>query len=195
LSRRGFLGATGVLAGTFPLVAAARTPVGEATSALSAEEEAVILQVARVGATLPVTFPSFGERGPATSRATAGRLRAAAGRVDAERLALARSGARHLVEAGLLDAGKEQLLAGIGSRAVAARNGGERWAEPSEPSEPGGPTEQTQALVAMVALAIATVSRHFDPGSDHAAALWVGSLRRLAERGERPQAVRHLEAR
>lgn len=133
----------------------------------------MVLQVARAGATVPISFPAFGERGPASSRATPDRLRAAARQLPGGRLALARAGAGHLIEAGLLDVGREELLTGIGGQA----------------------REREPALVAAVALAIATVSRHFDPTSDHAAGVWIGGLRRLVERGERPLAVRHLEAR
>jgi len=41
----------------------------------------------------------------------------------------------------------------------------------------------SRELTAVVALAIATVSRHFDPNADDAALVWIDGLRRLHLRG------------
>ena len=158
LNRRGFLGVAGAVgAAVLALGPAARRP------ALTADERQMILQVARAGAVFPIEFPAFGEPGPATSRATPARLRQAAGRASPGRLALARAGADALIADGLLNQPRSRLLAGIGRQAARA---------------PGD-----HELTAAVALAIATVSRHFDPGSDDAALTWTDGLRRLHQRG------------
>jgi hypothetical protein len=123
----------------------------------------MLLQVARAGAVFPIRFPDFGEPGPATARATAARLRRAVSRTSPARLAMARAGADAMIAHGLLNQPRPLLLDGIGRLTGAA------------PAQP--------ALTAAVALAIATVSRQFDPGSDEAALLWADGLRRAHERG------------
>ena len=122
----------------------------------------MILQVARAGAVFPMEFPGFDEPGPAVSRATAARLRGAARRASGPRLAVARSGARTLIAQGLLDHPRPRLVQGIGGLA----------------DDPAAQRE----LTAVAALAIATVSSHFDPDSDHAAQRWIGGLRELHRR-------------
>jgi hypothetical protein len=158
LDRRGFLGRAGA-AGTAALAAGP----GAAPGGLSAEERMVILQVARAGAVFPIEFPDFGEPGPAVARATAARLRAAASRLAPARWGQARAGADALIARGLLGQPRARLLAGIGMEADVAAG------------RPG--------LTAAVALAIATVSRHFDPACDEAALLWTDILRGLHRRG------------
>lgn len=156
MNRRGFLGVAGA-------AALALGPTASRRETLTADERQMILQVARAGSVFPIEFPGFGEPGPASARATAARLSRAARRASPERLALAREGADALVMQGLLNQPQRRLLDGIGRQAGVSA---------------GGP-----GLTAVVALAIATVSRHFDPGSDEAAQLWTDGLRRLHQRG------------
>jgi hypothetical protein len=158
VGRRDFLGLASA-AGTAALVAGPTVAPGS----LSAGQRALVLQVARAGAVFPIEFPGFGEPGPAVTRATATRLRAAASRLTSERRAQARAGADALIGRGLLGQPTARLLAGIGLQANAAT---------------GGP-----GLTAVVALAIATVSRHFDPGCDEAALVWIDGLRIMHQRG------------
>jgi hypothetical protein len=158
LDRRGFLGIVGA-AGVAALVPLADLSPG----ALSADERTMILQVARTGAVFPIAFPDFGEPGPASTRATAARLREAASRSSPARLALARAGADALIARGLLNQPQARLLDGLGQQA--------------------GVTAAKPGLTATVALAIATVSRHFDPGSDEAALLWTRGLQIMHQRG------------
>jgi hypothetical protein len=158
LDRRGFLGLAGA-AGTAVLVAGA----GVAPGSLSVQERTMILQVARAGAVFPIEFPGFGEPGPAVARATAARLRGAASRLVSARWGQARAGADALIARGLLGQPRARLLAGIGREADVAASG------------PG--------LTAVVALAIGTVSRHFDPGCDEAALVWIDGLRIMHQRG------------
>jgi hypothetical protein len=159
LNRRDFLGVAGAAsAGVLAVKPAAPS------RPFPAGERRMILQVARAGAVFPIKFPGFGEPGPATARATAARLNAAARRLSGERLALARAGAGLLIAQGLLDQPRARLLDGVGRLAGIAS--GER------------------ELTAAVALAIGTVSRHFDPGRDEAASVWIGGLNVLHQRGE-----------
>ena len=128
---------------------------------MTASQHAMVLQVARAGAVFPIDFPGFGEPGPAWSRATPSRLRAAARRASRPRLQQATGGADALIRHGLLHQPRARLLDGIGEVA-------------SHPAND---------LTAVVALAIATVSRHFDPNSDDAAELWIELLRGLHQDG------------
>lgn len=159
LNRRNFLGVAGA-AGAGVLAA----PGATSSRSLSADERAMIIAVAKAGAVFPIEFPSFGEPGPASARATAPRLHGAARRLSSGRLALARDGAGLLTARGLLSQPRPRLLDGIGRLA--------------------GTASGQRALTATVALAIATVSRHYDPASDDAASVWIGGLRVLHERGE-----------
>jgi hypothetical protein len=159
ITRRGFLGASGLAASGLLL------PSRAAPASLSPAQSRLTLQIAQVGSVFPVEFPAFEEAGSARSRATAARLRTAVRRLSPGRLALVRAGATDLAAAGLLDVGPEDLLAGIGQLAGTAHEAG---------------------LTAVVALAAATVSRHFDPNSDAAAQVWIGGLRRMRQRGVRP---------
>jgi hypothetical protein len=159
LNRRGFLGVAGA-ASAGVLAAKSAAP----SRSFPADERRMILQVARTGAVFPIEFPDFGEPGPASARATAARLRGAARRLSAARLALARDGASLLIAQGLLDQPRARLLDGIGGLA--------------------GTAAAERQLTATVALAIGTVSRHFDPGRDEAASVWIGGLRVLHQRGE-----------
>ena len=161
VNRRGFLCVAG--AATLALGPAPGRGSLSASGSLTADERLMVLQVARAGAVFPIRFPDFGEPGPATGRATAARLRRAASRTSPGRLALARSGADAMIARGLLNQPRARLLDGIGQLSGTAH------AQP--------------ALNAAVALAIATVSRHFDPGSDDAAQLWTDGLLRVHERG------------
>jgi hypothetical protein len=169
VTRRGFLRACG-LAGSGLLIgpsisAKSSASDPETSSSLSAAQSRMALQIARVGSIFPIEFPSFGETGSATSRATASRLHGALGRVTPARLARARSGLDALIAAELLDVDQERLLAGIGR--IHAQG-----------TAPG--------LTAAVAVAVATVSDHFDPNADAAAQVWLGGLRWLHENGARP---------
>jgi hypothetical protein len=159
LSRRHFLGTAGTVGSVMVLGAA---PASASARPLSAQEISVVLQVARTGAVFPIPLPSFGERGSPVSRATPARLRAAAGRIKASRLASVQAASAELAALGHPKRRtQDQLLADIGRI-----------------SEDGGPD-----LTALVALAIATVHRRFDPADDDAAELWIGGLRVLTERG------------
>jgi hypothetical protein len=162
MNRRGFLGVAGV-AGAAAITGVPKSARKRSSGSLSAGESAMILAVARAGAVFPIDFPPFGEPGPASARATAARLRIAARRASPGRLALARAGAGTLIAQGLPGKPRARLLDGIGR--LARSSGGHR------------------ELTAAVALAIATVSKHFDPNSDEAAQLWLGGLGMLHQRG------------
>lgn len=153
LLRRGFLGvAVGASATVTLAVSSNRT--------MTADQSAMVLQVARAGAIFPIDFPSFGEPGPASARATPRRLRSAMYSASRRRAEQAVRGADALIGRGLLGQPQPSLLAGIGE--LADRPG------------PG-----TRDLTAAVAIAIATVSRHFDPDANDAAELWIAFLREL----------------
>jgi len=184
VSRRRFLGGAGAVGSAIVAggLAAAGTsgaaaPAASTAAALSGAERDLVLEVARAGARVPIAFPDFGEPGPATARATAARLRDAESRLRDERLALVKAGTGDLVERGLGGAGRQELVDGLAGHAAEATR------------------DQEVALVAVVALAVATVSRHFDPNADSAARVWVGGLRRAHQRGDRLGGVRHLEER
>ncbi|WP_433334697.1 hypothetical protein [Spirillospora sp. CA-294931] len=162
--RRRFLGGSVALAGVALGTVGSRT-AGAAPVGLSPQEIAMVLAVARVGAVYPVPFPAFGERGPASSRATEARLRARLSGVHPARLAQVREGARALIGADLARARQAPLLDGLGAQAAGAR--------------------PPQELVAVVALAVATVSRRFDPNNDAAARVWLDGLRRRHARRRR----------
>jgi hypothetical protein len=161
VNRRRFLCA----AGGATLAFGPAVPRGSLTAdwSLTAGQRLMVLQVARAGAVFPIRFPDFGEPGPATARATAARRRRAASRTSPGRLALARAGADTMIAHGLLNQPRARLLDGIGQLTGTAQ------------AQPG--------LTAAVALAIATVSRHFDPASDDAALIWTDGLRRVHQRG------------
>ena len=171
LSRRSFLGLVSAAGAVTAIGAFRAARVG----ALSADEQTMIVQVARAGAVFPIDFPSFGEPGPAIARATAARLRGAILRASGSRLKLAASGADLLIARGLLDKPRPALIDGIGRLACAAEAGPE--------------------LPAAVALAIGTVSRHFSPDSDEAAQVWLDGLRLLHEcAAQRPGALAGRDA-
>jgi hypothetical protein len=190
LSRRRFVRATGGLAvvtvafGAFTegdsndnggyRASSRDTALKRAPRALSARERAMILQVAKVGAVYPIAFPEFGEAGLAVQRVTAGRLAAAERRLPAPRMALVRKGAQQLLNAGLVDADRTELVNGLGRRVLHARS--------PQPPRP---------LIAVVALAIATVSRHFDPNADDAARMWLDFTGNLVRAERRKEAERH----
>jgi hypothetical protein len=187
LSRRRIVRATGGLAVmTVALGSATRGDHGDyralsddvgltaAPRSLSARERAMILRIAKAGAGYPIAFPEFGERGPALHRATAGRLAVVEQKVSAARRALVRKGAQQLLSAGLVDADRATLVHGIGQKVLHARK--------QHPPQP---------LVAAVAIAIATVSRHFDPNSDDAARMWLDFTRNLVLVEKRRKAEGH----
>ncbi|MEO3824687.1 hypothetical protein [Actinomadura sp. B10D3] len=134
---------------------------------LTDAEVALVLQVARVGAAYPAPFPRFGERGPATGRATKARLDARLPELSAQRLGQVREGAQSLISAGLMNAPRDALLDGIGARMA------------------GTETKAPPGLTALLALAIATVSKKFDPHSDGLAEVWLGTVRRRHRRLKR----------
>jgi hypothetical protein len=170
LSRRTFIelaGAAGVAAGTVSLASA---PAGATpTTALTPPELQMTLRIARAGAVFPIAFPDYGEAGPATSRATMPRLRAAIERLPPDRLATAKAGAGDLLANKLADVKQPALLAGLGR--LAAGTDEVRW----------------QQLSAVVALAVSTVSTRFDPSDDEPARLWLSGLRALYEQGRLPR--------
>lgn len=155
LTRRALLAATAA-ATTAVAVGYGRVPAAAAAGTLSAGQSAMVLRIAAAGAVYPIPFPSFGESGSASSRATAARLEDALGKVATARLALVRAGADALIQAHPVD---DPALRG----AIADLAG----------------TDRAAALTAAVAVAVATISTHFDPNSDSAAQLWIGGLRRL----------------
>lgn len=87
LSRRRFLVATGsvgsaaVVSTVFPGPSAA----APTTASFSKPERAMVLQMARVGAHVPISFPDFDATGPGAARATAPRLLAAERRLSSSR--------------------------------------------------------------------------------------------------------------
>ncbi|MBO2462833.1 hypothetical protein [Actinomadura violacea] len=169
-TRRVFLVAGGtavsaVLVGTAP-AGAAEGPAGGDGAALTTDQTAAVLAVARIGAVYPVPFPAYGEPGPAVRRATEPRLRAAAAKLDAARLTPVRTAAEDLVARGAHRKSGAALLADLGAAAADA--------------------DRRKPLTALTALAVATVSRRFDPGSDEAADAWLGMLARLHRNGIRP---------
>ncbi|RZS43065.1 hypothetical protein EV193_10241 [Herbihabitans rhizosphaerae] len=127
---------------------------------LTPGREKAVLAVARAGAVFPIEFPSFGEPGPAVSRATPKRLRTAAEKLTPQRFATVVSGIDH-VSARVDLSSDATLLPGL-SRLY-------RDAD----------LTQRSALVAAVALAAGTVSTHLDPSSDNAARLWLDGLARI----------------
>jgi hypothetical protein len=145
-----------------------------ASRSLTARERAMVLRLAKVGAIYPIAFPDFGESGLAVQRATAGRLAAVERRLPATRLASVRKGAQQLLSAGLAGADRTELVSGIGRKVYHARK--------RQPPQP---------LIAVVALAIATVSRHFDPKSDDAARMWLDFTGNLVAVEQRKKAERH----
>jgi hypothetical protein len=152
MRRRSFLGLT---------IGAGALVTLPSRSVLSADQTAMVLQLARAGAVFPIDFPSFGEPGPAWARATTSRLRAAVGKASPARLRQVTAGADALIGRGLLHQRQTVLLDGAAELADTPAND----------------------LTAVVALAIATVSRHFDPESDDAAELWLDCLRELHQQG------------
>jgi hypothetical protein len=144
-----------------------RDPSPAGGGSLTDAELALVLQIARVGAVYPAPFPRFDERGPATGRATRARLDARLPELSAQRLGQVRDGARSLISAGLLDAPRDALLDGIGSHLA------------------GSGTKAPPGLTALLALAIATVSKKFDPHSDGLAEIWLGTVRRRHQRLKR----------
>lgn len=148
--------------GLVPFRPTAAASASGPSGALTARERAMILRVAKVGAVYPITFPNFGESGPAVQRATIERLMTPTAALSAGRLELARDGARDLLGAGLLGSSRAGLVHTIGRKV--------RDAGTSRPPEP---------LTAVVALAVATVSRHFNPADDSAAELWLEFAKNL----------------
>jgi hypothetical protein len=166
ISRRRFLEVAGA-AGAATVASVAGTGTADAaTTALSEAQRDMLLRVARAGAVFPVPFPQWGERGPALSRASGARLLTATRRMHPKRMASARSGVRYLVKAGCGHMTQAQLINHLG--AVAAK----------------GNTPTHRDLQASTALAIATVSRHFDPNDDAAARIWLAGLANLHRRGK-----------
>jgi hypothetical protein len=163
-----------VLGGAFAPSAAASTPAGP-RAGLTASQRAVVLRVAKAGANVPVRFPSFGEKGAPEARATSARLDAALARLDAGRLTRVAAAADALAGRGAANGGRARLLAALGRLADDA--------------------EHADGVRMLAALAIATVSRHFDPNSDYPASLWVGGLRHLSRRGMTALPIPHVEAR
>ncbi|WP_410585590.1 hypothetical protein [Amycolatopsis sp. lyj-108] len=127
-----------------------------------------MLSMARLVATTPVAFPAFGEQGPAWRRADAKRLDSVLMTASRERVRSATDGAARLVEVGFGGPPEAQVDA-IG--AVMAGDDGLARAE----------------LRALTALAISTVSSHYAPDDDAAAALWLDFTRNyhLRRRGTR----------
>jgi hypothetical protein len=162
VARRAVLRAGGALGVAAALGTAVRSADADADWPLADEERAAVLGLAGAVAVIPVPFPNFGESGVATARVSADRLRAAAAKTPANRMADVHTGARTLVDAGLLKAPPRELALGVGQ--LVAKSGG----------------KPTPALQALVALAISTVSAHFDPANDKAAQLWLDVVRRLA---------------
>lgn len=162
LKASGFAGAGMLLAASAAVLAPASPAVAAPASPTPAQIR-LTLQIAAVGAVFPIPFPAFGETGPASSRITDARLLRAARRLPAARLASVQSDLAALAGRGLLDVTPQRLLDGITELA-------------------GAP----QAPTAAVALAIATVSTHFDPGSDAAARVWLDGLRQMRLLGVRP---------
>ncbi|MGY6651365.1 hypothetical protein ACXIZN_04290 [Amycolatopsis sp. TRM77291] len=147
-SRRTFA----LLASTTGLLLVSSVP-GGAEPLLDELEERTILTLARVISVVPVPFPTFGEASPATTHATSPRLMAAAGRLAPERLKAVRQGVSALAVSALKgEVEHERIVLKV---ADFVRNHG------------------PAAVKAPVGLAVATLSRNFDPNSDAAAELWL----------------------
>jgi hypothetical protein len=126
---------------------------------LVAAQRSTLLDVARAVATLPVPFPSFGESGPATSRVSPSGTHDVLSRLRPERLAQLRAGLNRMAAAGLEAGAPPQIVNGLGSILA------------------GGGAAAHDELRAVVAVAVAILSRHFDPDADGASELWLGFVR------------------
>lgn len=177
-SRRRFLQGAGVAGAAVAVggLAASEAHADPVATALTADERGMVLRVARTGAAYPVPFPPFGEAGHPADRATAPRLASRLSGLAAERVAAVGGAARDLISDGLLTADRTALIDGVAARAAAA----------------DGPP---LPLVALVALGIATISKRFDPRDDGPARLWLGGLREVRHRGQRPAPLRHRSVR
>jgi hypothetical protein len=170
VSRRGFLGATAVTGSAAVVTALAGAAPAEAGTRTSlAAERAMIIQVAQAGSVFPIKLPQPG-RLPALGLTLSDyRPASMAGLLAAERkmppqgLRAAQAGADALIAAGLLSAGHEALLVGIGRQAAGA-------------ALASGAVRGKGELLAAVTLAIATVFPSFEPTSDRAAKAWTFAL-------------------
>lgn len=155
MGRRGFVRSAvlvGAAATAVTAVPAARAEVGDVP------HRDVMLALARLVATTPVPFPSFGEAGPAWRRAVDERLAGVLAALPKGRLRAATKGAARLASAGF-GGPDEAKVAMIG--AMMAGDDGAARAE----------------LRAVTAVAVATVSSHYSPDDDAAAALWLDFAR------------------
>ncbi|MBO2446339.1 hypothetical protein J4573_04505 [Actinomadura barringtoniae] len=149
------------MTGTVTLAATAATavPAASATAAtgeFTAEESAMVLQLARAVAVFPVAFPEYWESGPATGRATSARMDTATNGLPTARAELARAGARRLITAGLPGVTGQRFLDGVA----------EQTGKQAPPD-----------LVAVVALAVSVICEHFAPDDDWIAAQWCNVVR------------------
>lgn len=196
LSRRGFLGATGAVGSAVAATTVlAAGPASAAPAATLAQERAMLLRIAALGAVFPLRVPLRGESGPSAARHSLAALRAvqrrhpgkvvalgdrhtatmstlvsAERRLTAPRLAEARAAADALIARGHLTTGQPALVTAIAERA--------------------GTTDRA-GLLAAIALAVAAAY----PGSASmytaTATQWLDLVAALHHRGTLQGATRH----
>jgi hypothetical protein len=205
VSRRGFLGATAVTGSAAVVTALAGAAPAEASARTSlAAERAMIIQVAQAGSLFPIKLPQP-DRLPALGLtlsdyrpASMAGLLAAERRMPPQDLRAARAGADALIAAGLLSAGHEALLDGIGRQAAAGQPLTGRTAtgqtaagrRAASAALANGAVQGQGELLAAVALAIATVFPSFEPTSGRAAQAWTSMLARKYRWGTLQSALR-----
>jgi hypothetical protein len=174
MTRRGFLGVTGVV-GSAVLAGAPDGAARPAPAGLPRPHSAMIAQVARLVAVFPAPFPLLATPAAAAARATGSRVAAVASGLPAGGLALARAGAADLISSGLLGQPQARLAGALSARprSAAAR----------------------QRLTAVTALAVASLSSQFGPASEPLAQAWLDGVQGLRRRGQFVRVTRDLEAR
>jgi hypothetical protein len=129
-----------------------------AETALSASDEDLLAHIAGTIAVLPVPFPEFGEKGPAPTRATNDRVRAALQRLP--RMSGVADGLRVIRPVVSVQDDHETVVRGFGELVAENRS--------------------VDGLAAVVATCVATLSSRFDPGARSGADLWLDYARRFA---------------
>lgn len=157
LNRRDFV-RTAIAVGAVASVAVPAIASADADAPLSTPQRQVMVDIARLVATKPVPFPTFGESGEALRRADGKRLASVLENTSADRIQRAGDGAARLLDAKFGGADDEQV-----------RLIGEFMA--------GNDAVVHEDLRAVVAVAVATISTHYRADHDHAANLWLDFAR------------------
>jgi hypothetical protein len=131
---------------------------GAAETAVSAADEDLLAHIAGTIAVLPVPFPEFGEKGPARTRATHDRVRAAVRRLP--RASGVADGLRVIRPVVSVEDDHETVVRGFGRLVAENRS--------------------VDGLAAVVATGVATLSSRFDPSARSGADLWLDYARRFA---------------